>query len=124
MIVLYAHLLPTAEIMNHTAITSKFTNFAESISYLRNHDPSVRYILSETGSALQGSHKFQSWFGACLWSVDFQLYAMSQGVSRVSGTQRPVARHSLWIPKPNLTEEGPQVRAPYYAQPFVADFVA
>ncbi|KAF2192591.1 glycoside hydrolase family 79 protein [Zopfia rhizophila CBS 207.26] len=112
-----------AEIMNHTAITSKFTNFAKSVSYLRKIAPKIQYILSETGSALQGNHEFQSWFGACLWSVDFQLYAMSIGVSRVSGTQRPVARHSLWIPQPNLKEAGPQVRAPYYAQPFVADFV-
>lgn len=112
-----------SSLLNHNAITTRFKSYTPSITYLRNNFPAISYVFSETGSALKGSTKFQSYFGAALWSVDFQLYAMSKNVSRVSGTQRPVAKHSLWIPRARLSEPGPQVRAPFYAQPFVAGFI-
>lgn len=81
-------------------------------------------MLSETGSALVGNLSFTGAFAACLWSVDFQLYSMSRGVARVDGTQRPAAQHSLWVPISGLkSNPGPSVRPPFYAQPFIADFI-
>ena len=64
-------------------------------------------------------------------SVDFNLYAASVGIARVDGTQRPASGHALWVPdtsanSASLGDEqntGPQVRAPYFALPFVADFL-
>ncbi|KAH8706002.1 hypothetical protein BGW36DRAFT_422526 [Talaromyces proteolyticus] len=47
--------------------------------------------------------KLSGVFGDYLWSLGFQLYSMSKGVSRVSGLS---------------------FRAPFYAQPFVADFIS
>ena len=110
--------------MNHTAITTKFVPFSKSISYLRAHNPGVPYVLSETGSALGTSDAYSDHFGACLWSVDFQLFSMTRGVARIDGTQRPAALHSLFVPVSGIPgNPGPSVRAPYYAQPFIADFI-
>lgn len=111
--------------MNHTKITTKFQGYGQALTYLKAHNPNIPFILSETGSALgTATQSFNSAFGAALWAIDFKLYSMSRGVSRVHGTQRPQAPHSLWIPVANVTNSpGPQVRAPFYAEPFVADFV-
>ena len=49
---------------------------------------------------------------------------MSQGVARVDGTGRPAANHSLFVPVAGIPgSPGPQVRGPYYAQLFAADFI-
>ncbi|KAH6847127.1 hypothetical protein B0I37DRAFT_445426 [Chaetomium sp. MPI-CAGE-AT-0009] len=108
-------------LLNHTAVRAKLANYLPSIRYTRN-TASKRFILSETGGPLGVSEDVQTWFANTLWSVDFQLYAMTLGVSRVTGVQRPEARRSLWIPAAGLAVPGPRVQAPYYALPFVADF--
>lgn len=113
--------------MNHTAMTSHLTNYVKSITYLRNNFPNVPYILPETGSSI-GSHplNYSNAFGSTLWSSAFQLAAMARGVERISMTQRPVAKHSLWVPNDSVSDKGmpgPSVRAPFTAQPFVADFI-
>ena len=49
---------------------------------------------------------------------------MAQGVARIDGTQRPAALHSLFVPVNGIPDNpGPSVRAPFYAQPFIADFI-
>ena len=120
-------------LMNHSAISTKFnTGYVAGIDYVAANETGVSYILSETGSSLAGPpDTFQDAFGACLWEVDFNLYAMTLGVKRLDATQRPAAHHSLWVPdnstnSPALGSEqnfGPEVRGPYYAVPMVADFV-
>ena len=120
-------------LLNHSAITTRFAaGYAQGLEYLSAHAPEVEYVLSETGSSLVGPPlELQDSFGAAIWAVDFNLYAMSQGVKRVHATQRPAAHHSLWVPDgstndPSLGDEmnrGPQVRGPWFAAPFVADFV-
>lgn len=109
--------------MNHTEIKAKFHNHEKSLSYLNSYGK-IPYILSETGSSLSGGLKLSGVFGGCLWSVDFQLYAMSRGVARVASTQRPVSKHSLWTPLACLPGvPGPSVRPLFYAQPFIADLL-
>lgn len=109
--------------MNHTAIVSKWqTVYAPANKFLRSKG--IPYIISEIGSILKDALPWSSMFGATLWSVDLQLYVMAQGVARINFTQRPRAEHALWVPIAGVPESpGPQVRAPYYALPFVADFV-
>jgi len=112
-----------ADLMNHSAVTTKFVPYKANIDYLKSKYANVSYVLSETGTALKGKVEYSNAFGACLSNVDFQLWAMSSGVTRVTGTQRPAAQHALWVPVNVQTNPGPQVRAPFYAQPFVADFI-
>ncbi|KAH6635765.1 hypothetical protein F5144DRAFT_155425 [Chaetomium tenue] len=109
-------------LLNHTAVRRKLASYLPSIQYTRS-TPGARFILSETGGPLGVHEEVQTFFANTLWSVNFQLYAMSLGVSRVSGAQRPEARRSLWIPTAGLSVPGPRVQAPYYALPFVADFI-
>lgn len=112
--------------MNHTAMVSHLTNYVKTIAYLRNNFPGVPYLLPETGSSI-GSHplNYSNAFGSTLWSAAFQLAAMARGVGRINMTQRPVAKHSLWVPNDSSDHgmPGPSVRAPFTAQPFVADFI-
>jgi hypothetical protein len=110
------------QLLNHTAVRSKLANYLPSIQSTR-ETPGARFILSETGGPLGVSEEVQTFFANTLWSVNFQLYAMSLGISRVTGVQRPEAKRSLWIPTEGLPVPGPRVQAPYYALPFVADFV-
>lgn len=84
-------------------------------------------MLTETAGQIGGSAPdLGPTFGSTLWSVDWQLYCMSRSIARIAATMRPNAPHSLWIPDANVTAQGQRgqaVRAPYYAQVFVADFV-
>ncbi|GAB1312749.1 Glycoside hydrolase family 79 protein [Madurella fahalii] len=109
-------------LLNHTALRRKLGNYSASIQYTRN-TAGAKFILSETGGPLGVTDDVQTFFANTLWSVNFQLYAMSLGVSRVSLVQRPEARRSLWIPAAGLAVPGPRVQAPYYSLPFVADFI-
>lgn len=109
-----------AGLMNHTAITSKLSHYLPAIKYTR-QNTQVQYVLSETAGVLALESDLDAFFGATLWGVDFQLYAMSLGVARVSGTQRPAAQRSLWIPE--FGKWKPTVQGPWYTQPFVADFI-
>ncbi|KAK3707899.1 hypothetical protein LTR37_011751 [Vermiconidia calcicola] len=120
-------------LMNHSAVTAKFsTGYTSALSYIQSNEPEVDYIISESGSSLIGPQlEFQDAFGAALWYVDFECYAMSLGVKRVDATHRPAAYHSLWVPDsstndPTLGDQqniGPQVRGPWFAMPMIADFV-
>ena len=120
-------------LLNHSAIVARFqTGYTGALDYIEANDSAVTYVISETGSALAGPPKYyQDAFGAALWAVDFNLYAMSVGVKRLDSSQRPAAPHSLWVPDnstndPSLGSEqnvGPQVRGPWFAVPLVADFL-
>lgn len=111
--------------MNHTAIVSEFAPLKPQLEYLKKNDPTVQPILSETGSGTQSSIEIQSGFGAALWCIDFQLYSLTQGISRVDATHRPAALHSYWVPdnSTGTLNPGPQVRGVWYALPFIADFL-
>ncbi|KAF7325385.1 F-box only protein 21 [Mycena venus] len=113
----------TEQLLNHTALKVKFDTYSDAIHYTLSR-PNTKFIFSETGGPLEIIQNEQFYFANTLWSVNFRLYAMTRGVSRVAGTQRPETLRSLWIPesgwKPGV---GPRVQAPYYALPYVADFI-
>lgn len=111
--------------MNHTHISETFETYVTNINYLASSHSNISLILSETGSALGGDVGLTTSLGAALWSVDFHLYAMSVGVQRIGGSQRPATAHALWTPIPGVLNNNPtpQVRSPFYAQPFIADFI-
>ncbi|KAI9716504.1 MAG: hypothetical protein M1828_007664 [Chrysothrix sp. TS-e1954] len=111
-----------ADLMNHEAIVSRLEPYKESIQYVRNEG--IPFILGEVGNGDIGGANltFQAVLGSALWAVDFQMYAMSLGISRVTMTNKVNAGFSLW--QPTTTGQYPAaVRAPYYAQPFIADFI-
>lgn len=99
----------------------------ENIAFLRAKHPNVPYILSETGPQLSGADvtKYLNTLAYTLYCVDFMLYSMSVGVARVDGTQRPANTHSYWVPASGRLTQNPgnEVRAPYYAWPYIADFL-
>lgn len=109
-------------LLNHTDLKVKFAKYKPSIDYALNK-ANTGYILSETGGPLGIDVEKTTYFANTLWAVNFQMYAMSNGVQRVSLVQRPVAKRALWIPLPDLSTPGPRVQAPWYAMPFVADFI-
>ncbi|CAK7205083.1 hypothetical protein SEUCBS139899_007848 [Sporothrix eucalyptigena] len=112
--------------MNHSATVANFTaGSPQDIAFLAANYPDVKYVFSETGTGLVSPLTVQGSLGAALWYADFQLYAMAQGAKRVDGTMRPAANHSLWVPDDSAApaNPGPQVRAPFYTLPFVADFI-
>ena len=114
------------QLMNHTAITSRFVGYEESISYIRQRNASVQYVLSETGTAI-GNPGPPVWycdaFGSALWSVDFNLAAMVRHVARVDDSGRPAAAHSSWVPDNSTSNVGPSVRAPWAVDPMMVDFI-
>ncbi|KAJ5623969.1 hypothetical protein N7510_000278 [Penicillium lagena] len=112
-------------LMNHTITASLFASCNSQIDYLNAYEPDVEFVLSETGSGEWSPIEIEAGFGAALWSIDFRLYSLTQGVGRVDATQRPAALHSYWVPDNSAGDAnpGPQVRAPWYALPFIADFL-
>ncbi|XXH04066.1 hypothetical protein Hte_010477 [Hypoxylon texense] len=110
-----------ADLMNHTAITARFPGYLKSLNAVH----PTPYILSETGSTIVSGSPltYAAGFGAALWSLDFQLAAMSRRVQRVVDSGRPAARHASFVPDSSESYGGPAVRPPWVANMFVADFV-
>ncbi|KAI0376016.1 hypothetical protein F5Y04DRAFT_233229 [Hypomontagnella monticulosa] len=108
-------------VMNHTAIARRLDKYMQSMNSVQN----VQYILSETGGPMGVSVKDAAGFGAALWSVDFQLTALTRGIKRVVDSGRPIAEHTSWVPDDSTKDHngGPQVRAAFSADMFVADFI-
>lgn len=110
---------------NHSAITERFKVYAPNLK--ASQSKNIPYAIDEDAAVLGGAPiTFAGGFGFTLWSVDFNLVAMSRGVARVSNlAARPSADRAFWCPDnsggPN--SPGPQVRAPYPAAIFVADFI-
>lgn len=111
--------------MSHLVVKTHLDEVKKSLESIQAERPGVKYILSETGSALGGAPaRFAAGFGSALWSVDFNLAAMARGVARVVDSGRPAAKHDSWVPDGSVAgNPGPLVRAAFAADPMVADFV-
>jgi hypothetical protein len=107
-------------LLNHTTISKKLDQYIPAINVA--HANGAEYILSETGGVLAYKDPTDASFAAALWAADFQLYAMSIGVSRITGVQRPTAKRSLWMPE-GVDGVTAQVQGTWYALPFVAEFL-
>ncbi|KAH9996188.1 glycoside hydrolase family 79 protein [Xylariaceae sp. FL0662B] len=98
--------------------------FKRRISWLQKNKPEIPFVLSEVGNSLShtNSYEYQARLGSALWQVDFYLYAMSIGVSRVHYQQIMHAGYDFWLPVASAGKQ-PRVFASFYSQPFVADFI-
>lgn len=110
---------------NHSAIAERFKAYLPSLK--ASQQKKIPFAIDEAAAVLGGAPiTFEGGFGYTLWSVDANLVAMANGVSRMSNlAARPSAPRSFWCPDNTGGKEspGPQVRAPYPAAIFVADFV-
>jgi hypothetical protein len=111
--------------INHTAITDRFKFYMPSLQESRKRG--IHYTINENAAVLGGAPiTFSGGFGYALWSVDFNLAAMARGVSRVNNLAgQPSAKRVFWNPDSTGGQQspGPQVRAPFPAAMFVADFI-
>ncbi|KAF3002208.1 hypothetical protein E8E14_000848 [Neopestalotiopsis sp. 37M] len=114
-----------ATMLNHYRISERLANYSESIAASK--ALGLPYYIDEDAAVLGGAPpQFQSGFGYALWAVDFNLLCMTQGVARVNNLAgRPSASRQFWVPDDSAadTNTGPQVRAPFPAAAYVADFI-
>lgn len=113
--------------MNHTRTTLSLHSQANLSTHLTslpyNTEPNLPFILGETNSLYnQGRPGLSNTFGAALWGIDFNLYALSLNISRVHMHQGTNYRYQAWQPiDTNLTSRG--TKAPYYGSIAVAAFL-
>lgn len=124
-------------LMSHKAVVEKMAHYADSINYVT--QKGMKFVMGEVGSSYNGKindgktqtndFDLEAVLGSALWTVNWMLYAMSQGVARVSMQQGTGFAYAGWQPK-TLTSRGlPQkwesqaVAAPYYGYLLVADFI-
>ncbi|KAJ8127633.1 hypothetical protein O1611_g6003 [Lasiodiplodia mahajangana] len=114
------------EYIRHTATKSNLTNFLPNIKYLEENHSAIGFAFTETGYTVGGSggndHIETNNFASALWSLDFQLCAMSMNVSRVNWQQILRSDLQMWRPV-NTSLGAPRVTPHFYSQPFVADFI-
>lgn len=114
-------------LMNMTFTHWRMDFFHCQLDWLKVNRPDLPFVLSEVGNSLAGTAyvpEYQAVLGSALWQVDFYLYAMALGVSRVhyqqlfAYTYQPI----MWLPVEYLGID-PHVTANYYSQPFIGDFI-
>ncbi|EKG14417.1 Glycoside hydrolase superfamily [Macrophomina phaseolina MS6] len=121
-----------ATLMNKTAIRS-FTDarFKERIEYMRSTYPDIPFLIAEVGSALGNGTGIRDFdltasLGTALWTVDWLLYAVTIGVTRVNmqlGSRFPF---SPWLGSTTVINNQtlpPQTLGSFYGNVFVADFI-
>ncbi|KAH8886548.1 hypothetical protein GQ53DRAFT_827864 [Thozetella sp. PMI_491] len=112
-------------VLNHTAITERFNLFIPDITASRNLN--IPFVMAEDAAVLGGAPiEFSGGFGYTLWAVDFNLAAMARKINRVANLcGAPTSRRVFWNPDSTggTNSPGPQVRAPFPAAMFVADFI-
>ncbi|KAI0871753.1 hypothetical protein GGS24DRAFT_503494 [Hypoxylon argillaceum] len=110
-----ANFVALQDYVRHTGTKANITKFLPDINYLKNNHLAIGFVFTETGYSVGGSGGKvdieTNNFASALWSLDFQLCAMSMGSSL-----------QMWRPvKTSLG--GPRVTAHFYSHPFVADFI-
>ncbi|KAI1328710.1 hypothetical protein F5Y16DRAFT_409628 [Xylariaceae sp. FL0255] len=112
--------------VRHTGTKANITKFLPDIRYLKENHTEIGFAFTETGysvgAASSDNEITTSNFATALWSLDFQLCAMSMGVSRVNWQQILRSDLHMWVPV-NSSFARPQVTPHFYSQPFVADFI-
>lgn len=112
-------------IQHSTTVTNVTENFLPSIRYLQNNHPAIGFAFTETGYNVgSGSGKAITGnsLATALWAVDFQLYCMTVGVSRINWQQILGGSLNMWRAVESRAGP-PAVTANFYSQPFVADFI-
>jgi len=117
-------------LMNHQSIASELDYLRPFITYLQStttgtHSSPIPFVLGETGNSLNhgNNYTYQNVLGSALWQVDFQLYALTIGVSRIYWQQIMHAGYNLWLPVESNGYHA-QVFANYYSMIFIAEFIS
>lgn len=121
-----AELATGSGLMNMTFTHWRMDFFHCQLDWLKANRPDLPFVLSEVGNSLPSTYQpwYQAVLGSALWQVDFYLYAMALGISRVhyqqmfAETYQPI----MWLPVEYLGM-APHVTANYYSQPFIGDFI-
>ena len=125
-----AHTLASTLLSHANTVARTKDMFQSSISYLREHQPNVPFVIGEAGSALaadghparptEGS--LDRVLGSALWTVDWLLLAMSMNVFRVNMAQCTVCNFRAWTP---VARGGalPNLQAQYYGLYFVSEWL-
>ena len=111
-------------LMDHGAIATRLDYFRRHIDYLSQNHPDIAYTISEVGNSLNPTHAYdyQATLGSALWQVDFQLYSLSIGVTRINWQQIMHSGYDMWLPI-DSKEYSRSVYSNFYAMPFVGDFI-
>ncbi|KAK7002412.1 glycoside hydrolase family 79 protein [Favolaschia claudopus] len=114
------------QLLTHKTTVSKMEhNFRENVAFSQAHNISL--VLGEVGPALGGEGAINpSLFrtlGAALWSLDFLLYGMSMGITRVSMQQGTNFRMSAWQPVNGGTAHPKAVHGNFHGLVAAADFI-
>lgn len=93
-----------------------------NIAWLNANHPDVNFLMDEVGASMDTTGNFNN-LATSLWHVDYFLYCMSIGVDRIHMQQIVAPGFNMW--EPVQSRWGPPlVRANYYSQPFIGDFIS
>ncbi|TGJ84548.1 hypothetical protein E0Z10_g4246 [Xylaria hypoxylon] len=83
-------------LMNLTLTHTNLDEFRVRIDWLRANKPEIPFVLSEVGNSLQpkNTYEYQARLGSALWQVDFYLYSMAIGITRINYQQ--IMRRAPW----------------------------
>ena len=110
------------QVFNHDA-TVKFINpIGQYTSFLAMQSPPIPLIWSEIALAIDGLPGSVNNFGTAMWNVDAFLYSMSVGVDSIHYSENEGDFFIFWLGQESDGVPA-QVFAPFYAVPFVADFI-
>lgn len=117
------HNVLAGKIANHSHTVHQMTSrIVPNIKYLRqNGHADVPLLMDEIGANMWQRTGHNN-LATALWGVDYQLYCMAIGVTRVNWQQIVIPGFNMW--QPVYSKWGPPlVRANYYSLPIVADFI-
>ncbi|KAI1771196.1 glycoside hydrolase family 79 protein [Hypoxylon cercidicola] len=111
-------------LMDTSVTHNHLDQYKVRISWLKKNRPEIAFVLNEVGNSLfrTNSYEFQARLGSALWQVDFYLYSLAIGISRINYQQLMHAGYNLWLPVASGGLKA-QVFSNFYSQPFVADFI-
>lgn len=119
--------------MNHKNIAGRLGPYGNNVGQIQQEqqranvapNAQLSYVISESGSVIKGAPLyFAGGLGAALWGIDYHLTSMSNGISRIANTLRPIELHSFWMPDNSCPfTMRPVVQAAYSTAPFVADLI-
>ncbi|KAJ6506729.1 hypothetical protein C8R45DRAFT_1175913 [Mycena sanguinolenta] len=110
---------------HYTTVSKMEHNFRANVEFSHAHN--ISFVLGEVGPALGGNGTVNpelfGTLGGALWSLDFLLYGMSMGISRVSMQQGTNFRMSAWQAVDGGKGHPKAVHGDFYGLVAGADFI-
>jgi hypothetical protein len=117
--------LPSIGLNHQGSVVHQLTPYVDVIDFLNTAGPQnqrIPYMFTEFAIGSAPNPGVQNNLGTALYNVDFMLYAMTIGVDSFYYSESLEEYFLLWLPQ---TSDGvpAQTYAPFYAFPFIADFI-